>query len=124
MALLKNTKLEGLSLWRNRIYHHGAEALATGLASNSCIKWLGVIRHVCVRVCVSRHSVVQLGCNCIGDEGVKALSIALISSCWDSKLAWLALGGNQITDKGAQHLAVALSPQRTNGQVVLEEPGT
>ena len=43
----------------------------------------------------------QLGCNYIGDEGVKAISIALISNARDSGLVWLALGGNQITDRCA-----------------------
>ena len=56
---------------------------------------------------------VQLGCNHIGDEGVKALAIALISNARDSGLVWLALGGNDITDRGAEHLAVALKAQHS-----------
>ena len=53
----------------------------------------------------------QLGCNHVGDEGVKAIAIALLSNAQRSKLVWLALGGNQITDRGAEHLAVALKLQ-------------
>ena len=44
-----------------------------------------------------------MGCNYIGDEGVKAISIALISNARDSALLWLAIGGNQITDRSAPH---------------------
>lgn len=53
----------------------------------------------------------QLGCNHIGDEGAKAISLALISNAQSSGLIWLALGGNSITDKGAEHLAFALKIQ-------------
>ncbi len=55
----------------------------------------------------------QLGCNHIGDEGVKAIALALISNAQSSGLIWLALGGNGITDKGAEHLAFALKVQHT-----------
>lgn len=56
----------------------------------------------------------QLGCNHIGDEGVKAIAIALISNAQGSALVWLALGGNKITDKGAEHLSIALRAQQVN----------
>ncbi len=42
---------------------------------------------------------------------MKAISLALISNAQSSKLIWLALGGNGITDKGAEHLAFALKIQ-------------
>ena len=42
---------------------------------------------------------------------MKAISLALISNAQSSKLVWLALGGNGITDKGAEHLAFALKIQ-------------
>jgi hypothetical protein len=42
---------------------------------------------------------------------VKAISLALISNAQSSGLVWLALGGNGITDKGAEHLAFALKIQ-------------
>ena len=29
-------------------------------------------------------------------------------------MVWLALGGNEITDQGAEHLAIALQPQQTS----------
>ena len=63
-------------------------------------------------------SVLQLGCNHIGDEGVKALALALLSNAHDSSLVWLGLGGNEITDRGAEHFAVALKAQHmTNGHL-------
>lgn len=55
----------------------------------------------------------QLGCNHIGDEGVKAVALALISNAQSSGLIWLALGGNGLTDKGAEHLAIALKIQHS-----------
>lgn len=64
----------------------------------------------------------QLGCNHIGDEGVKALALALLSNAHGSQLVWLGLGGNEITDRGAGHLAVALKAQHTsNGHLNNEE---
>ena len=64
----------------------------------------------------------QLGCNHIGDEGVKALALALLSNAHESQLVWLGLGGNEITDRGAEHLAVALKAQHsTNGHFNYEE---
>ena len=63
-------------------------------------------------------SVLQLGCNHIGDEGVKALALALLSNAHESSLVWLGLGGNEITDRGAEHFAVALKAQHmTNGHL-------
>ncbi len=53
----------------------------------------------------------QLGCNHIGDEGVKAIALALLSNAQASNLTWLALGGNGITDKGVEHIAVSLKVQ-------------
>ena len=41
-ALCVNHSLIGLSLWKNRIFHSGAEALANGLAANTSLSWLGV----------------------------------------------------------------------------------
>lgn len=41
-ALCTNHSLLGLSLWKNRIFHSGAEALANGLAANTGLTWLGV----------------------------------------------------------------------------------
>lgn len=63
----------------------------------------------------------QLGCNHIGDEGVKALALALLSNAQESQLVWLGLGGNEITDRGAEHLAVALKAQHTNNGHFNEE---
>ena len=56
----------------------------------------------------------QLGCNHISDEGVKAFALALLSNAQESGLVWLGLGGNEITDRGAEHLAVALKAQHSN----------
>lgn len=39
------------------------------------------------------------------------MSLALISNAQSSGLIWVALGGNGITDKGAEHLAFALKIQ-------------
>ena len=44
---------------------------------------------------------------------MKAIAIALLSNAQRSQLVWLALGGNQITDRGVEHLAVALKLQHT-----------
>lgn len=49
-ALESNYHLRGLLLWRNRIFHSGAEALAEGLAQNGTLEWLGV--RVCLFVCL------------------------------------------------------------------------
>ena len=49
---------------------------------------------------------------------MKAIAIALLSNAQKSKLVWLALGGNQITDRGAEHLAVALKLQH----IIREDP--
>ena len=66
----------------------------------------------------TRPSILQLGCNHIGDEGAKALALALLSNAHDSSLVWLGLGGNEITDRGAEHFAVALKAQHmTNGHL-------
>lgn len=65
----------------------------------------------------------QLGCNHIGDEGVKALALALLSNAHESKLMWLGLGGNEITDRGAEHLAVALKAQYSNNGHFSNEEG-
>ncbi len=56
----------------------------------------------------------QLGCNHIGDEGAKALALALLSNGQASSLVWLALGGNSITDRGVEHFAVALKLQHAS----------
>jgi hypothetical protein len=65
------------------------------------------------------HTPLQLGCNHIGDEGVKALALALLSNAHESALVWLGLGGNEITDRGAEHIAVALKAQHmTNGHLL------
>ncbi len=42
------------------------------------------------------------------------MAIALLSNAQDSALVWLALGGNEITDKGAEHLSIALKAQQEN----------
>ena len=47
-ALESNYHLRGLLLWRNRIFHSGAEALANGLAQNGTLEWLGVRVYACV----------------------------------------------------------------------------
>lgn len=62
----------------------------------------------------------QLGCNHIGDEGVKAIAIALLSNGRQSRLVWLALGGNKVTDKGVEHFAVALRAQQGNSSTTAE----
>ena len=49
---------------------------------------------------------------------MKAIAIALLSNAQKSKLVWLALGGNQVTDRGAEHLAVALKLQH----IIREDP--
>ena len=49
---------------------------------------------------------------------MKAIAIALLSNAQRSQLVWLALGGNQITDRGAEHLAVALKLQH----IIREDP--
>ena len=59
----------------------------------------------------------------MGDEGVKALAIALLSNAQRSQLVWLALGGNQITDRGVEHLAVALKLQHTIREDPLQGEG-
>ena len=59
----------------------------------------------------------------MGDEGVKAIAIALLSNAQSSQLVWLALGGNQITDRGAEHLAVALKLQHTIREDPLQGEG-
>lgn len=66
------------------------------------------------------YPLLQLGCNHVGDEGVKAIAIALLSNAQESQLVWLALGGNQITDRGAEHLAVALKLQHTTRENQLQ----
>ena len=68
----------------------------------------------------SGYPVLQLGCNHVGDEGVKAVAIALLSNAQESQLVWLALGGNQITDRGAEHLAVALKLQHATRENQLQ----
>lgn len=52
---------------------------------------------------------VQLGCNNIGNDGALALSVGLQKNIAQSKLTWLALGNNHISDEGAEHLAKLLS---------------
>jgi hypothetical protein len=50
---------------------------------------------------------------------VKALALALLSNAHESALVWLGLGGNEITDRGAEHIAVALKAQHmTNGHLL------
>ena len=49
---------------------------------------------------------------------MKAIAIALLSNAQRSQLVWLALGGNQITDRGVEHLAVALKLQH----IIREDP--
>ena len=44
---------------------------------------------------------------------MKALAIALLSNARQSSLTWLGLGGNEITDRGVEHLGVALMAQRS-----------
>ena len=41
-ALTTNSTLVGLSLWKNRVFHSGAEGLANGLATSTSLTWLGV----------------------------------------------------------------------------------
>ena len=53
---------------------------------------------------------------------MKAIAIALLSNAQESQLVWLALGGNQITDRGAEHLAIALRAQHMNDQGAAEGP--
>ena len=65
----------------------------------------------------------QLGCNHVGDEGVKALALALLSNAHDSHLVWLGLGGNEITDRGAEHLAIALKAQHTSNAHLNNDEG-
>ena len=51
---------------------------------------------------------------------MKALALALLSNAHESGLVWLGLGGNEITDRGAEHLAVALKAQHmTNGHLFM-----
>ena len=54
---------------------------------------------------------------------MKAIAIALLSNAQRSQLVWLALGGNQITDRGAEHLAVALKLQYTIREDPLQGEG-
>ena len=54
---------------------------------------------------------------------MKAIAIALLSNAQRSQLVWLALGGNQITDRGAEHLAVALKLQHTIREDPLQGEG-
>lgn len=42
------------------------------------------------------------------------MALALLSNGHDSALVWLALGGNSITDRGAEHFAVALKLQHVS----------
>ena len=51
----------------------------------------------------------QLGNNSIDNEGVKAIALALQRNVMRSKLKWLALGNNHISDEGADHLSSLLS---------------
>lgn len=52
---------------------------------------------------------IQLGCNSIGDQGVQALTEALVDNIANCKITWLALGNNKITDKGAEMLSEFLT---------------
>jgi len=52
-----------------------------------------------------------LGCNSIGDNGAKAIAVSLMKNIQISKLHWLGLGGNKITDQGARYLAAMLEPR-------------
>ena len=54
---------------------------------------------------------------------MKAIAIALLSNAQRSQLVWLALGGNQITDRGVEHLAVALKLQHTIREDPLQGEG-
>ena len=50
------------------------------------------------------------------------MALALLSNAHDSSLIWLGLGGNEITDRGAEHLAVSLKAQHmTNGHLLLPD---
>lgn len=53
---------------------------------------------------------------------MKALALALLSNAHESSLVWLGLGGNEITDRGAEHFAVALKAQHmTNGHLLMAD---
>ena len=56
-------------------------------------------------------SLLQLGCNSIGDTGAKAIAVSLMKNIQLSTLYWLGLGGNKITDQGARYLATMLEPR-------------
>jgi len=44
-ALQNNHILQGLLLWKNNIFHTGAEHIAKGLEVNATLQWLGVSFH-------------------------------------------------------------------------------
>ena len=41
-ALQHNNKLQGLLLWKNKLFHTGAEHIANALEVNNTLQWLGV----------------------------------------------------------------------------------
>ena len=95
-SLESNYHLKGLQLWKNRIFHTGADALAKGLMTNNTLEWIG------------------LGCNQIGDAGALAFAELFLSD--HSALKWLAIGANGITSQGAKHLGMGLRSYKPSEQ--------
>lgn len=93
-ALKNNTTLEELDFHNNRLSDLGVHSLADVLASNSSIlKALG------------------LGSNGITDSGAERLAEMLKTN---QTITWLALAGNQISDRGVELLANTLAHQNTS----------
>ena len=55
-----------------------------------------------------------MGCNSIGNDGIEALTEGIINSITTSKLKWLGVGSNHITDVGAEKIADLLGAGWTN----------